>query len=310
MKVFVDEENIALPEGAKLKDALKAAGITPPKNATIGLVKGRSEMAKETNSYWLETTKGKLRIDLLETEIQKVWHRSVDEIVGLKARWTDSGAVAFGSFFATLAPTREEHEYDRWEVVLGSSGFEAEKAQIVFVKKMHAAAYGSPAENRGVFATVVGGKDTLNKLDRGDEILGLKPIVEWEDISEKEFTQDWDVPLVDGTDIYTKLEVELLEEAPYGAEFFLAATRDGVLKIDANTSSYISSHVLRGERIEFEHREPRAEGVITIRTQGRGLGHIFIYKADRTSLPSHSIVGKITKGMDLVKLANLVRTSQ
>lgn len=303
MKVFVDEENIALPEGAKLKDALKAAGITPPKNATIGLVKGRSEMAKETNSYWLETTKGKLRIDLLETEIQKVWHRSVDEIVGLKARWTDSGAVAFGSFFATLAPTREEHEYDRWEVVLGSSGFEAEKAQIVFVKKMHAAAYGSPAENRGVFATVVGGKDTLNKLDRGDEILGLKPIVEWEDISEKEFTQDWDVPLVDGTDIYTKLEVELLEEAPYGAEFFLAATRDGVLKIDANTSSYISSHVLRGERIEFEHREPRAEGVITIRTQGRGLGHIFIYKADRTSLPSHSIVGKITKGMDLVKLA-------
>jgi UPF0288 family protein (methanogenesis marker protein 3) len=61
--------------------------------------------------------------------------------------------------------------------------------------------------------------------------------------------------------------------------------------------------MLLTEPIKFEHREPRLEGVVTVRTSGRGLGRIFIYKADRTSNPGHSVVGRVTSGMDMVKLA-------
>jgi putative methanogenesis marker protein 3 len=57
------------------------------------------------------------------------------------------------------------------------------------------------------------------------------------------------------------------------------------------------------EHIGFEHREPRLEGTVTIRTSGRGLGRIFIYKSDRTSSPGHSVVARITSGMDMLKLA-------
>ena len=57
------------------------------------------------------------------------------------------------------------------------------------------------------------------------------------------------------------------------------------------------------ERIAFEHREPRLEGVVTVRTGGRGLGRIFVYKPDRTRNPSHSVVARVTSGMDMVKLA-------
>jgi len=202
-----------------------------------------------------------------------------------------------------IAPTRREHEYDRWEVVFGASGFEADKAQIVFARKRHSAAYGAPAENRGVFASGVGGKDLLYRLVVGDEFLDAEPIVEWAALSDKMATQDLSLPLADGMEIYTRIEVDLIEAAPEGSEFFLAATRDRVFAVDGISSSYASSDILMGERIEFENREPRAEGVVTIRTQGRGLGRIFIYKADRTSIPSHSVVGKVTSGMDLVKLA-------
>ncbi len=303
MKVFVDGAEIILDEGSTLKDALDAVGISPQEGAIIGIVKGREEEARETNSYWLNTTKGKLRIELLETGIQDAWHEAVGQISGLKARWSDGAAVAFGPVATKIVPTRKEHEYDRWEVVLGASGFEAEKAQIVFARKRHSAAYGAPAENRGVFASVVGGKDLLARLEMGDQILDAEPIVEWAALSDKLATKDLSLPLADGMEIYSRIEVDLTEDAPVGAEFFLAATMDGVFAVDALSSSYASSDVLRGERIEFENREPRAEGTVTIRTSGRGLGRIFVYKADRTSIPGHSVVGMVTSGMDLVKLA-------
>ena len=104
-------------------------------------------------------------------------------------------------------------------------------------------------------------------------------------------------------EIFTRVEAELIEDAPIGAEFFLALTRDGTFKVDSVSSSYISSDQLLTVPIAFEHREPRLEGLVTVRTSGRGLGRIFIYKPDRTSNPGHSAVARITAGMDMVKLA-------
>jgi len=127
--------------------------------------------------------------------------------------------------------------------------------------------------------------------------------VEWQDLTEKLATKDLTLPLEEGMEVFTVVQVELLEDAPYGAEFFLALTRDGTLKVDSVSSSYISSDHLLTEPIAFEHREPRLEGAVTVRTSGRGLGRVFIYKADRTSNPGHSIVGHVNAGMDMVKLA-------
>jgi UPF0288 family protein (methanogenesis marker protein 3) len=251
LKVFVDGAEISLDDGSTLKEALEACGVMPPEGAIIGIVKGRDEEKKETNSYWLNTTKGKLRIELLDTGIQEAWHQAVGQISGLKVRWSDGAAIAFGPVATKIAPTRKEHDYDRWEVVLGASGFEAGKAQIVFARKRHSAAYGAPAENRGVFASVVGGKDLLNRLEMGDAILDAEPIVEWAALSDKMATQDLSLPLADGMEIYSRIEVDLIEDAPEGAEFFLAATRDGVFVVDGISSSYAEG---RGGRHHPDHR--------------------------------------------------------
>jgi len=302
LRVFVDGKEIEINRGASLGDALGLAGAKPAQGAIVGVVKGRGEKSRQTNSYWLNTTKGKLRIELLENDLQKIWHESVSRIVGSEARWSSASGVAFGPFSSTISFGREAHEYNRWEVVLGAAGFEAEKTQLIFVRRRHSAAYGVPAEG-GLLAHVVGGKNTLDRLEIGDRILAVEPIVEWQDLTEKLATQDMTLPLEEGMEIFTEVQVELEEDAPYGAEFFLALTRGGTFLVDSVTSSYISSDQLLAEPIAFEHREPRLEGAVTVRTSGRGLGRIFIYKADRTSNPGHSIVGRVSAGMDMVKLA-------
>lgn len=303
MRVFVDGEGVTLDDSPTLKDALDAAGIIPREIVILGIVKGRTETARETNSYWLNTTKGKLRIELLETDLQKIWHDCVDYISGAGVRWADSRGLAFGSFPSSFVPTSGVNEYNRWEVVLGAGGFESTNTQVIFVGKRHTAAYGVPYENRGVFAKIVGGKNILDKLEADDKILSVEPIVEWEDLTDKLSTQDLSYPLSEGMEIFTRIAVDLIEDAPLGSEFFLASTHDDLFKVDSISSSYISSDILVGERIEFENREPRLEGTVSIRTSGKGTGKIFIYKADRTSIPAHSVAARVTSGMDLVKLA-------
>lgn len=302
MRVSVDGREIELEAGSTLGDALRLVGAAPIEGTIVGVVKGRGEKARETNSYWLSTTKGRLRIELLEKDLQRIWHESLKGIEGLQVVWASADGVAFGPFPSGLSFGRDAHEYNRWEVVLGAAGFEAERTHLIFVRRRHTAVYGSPADG-GVLARVVGGKRALDLLERGDRIEGIEPIVEWEDLTEKLATRDLTLPLEEGMEIFTHLQVELIEDAPLGAEFFLALTRDGVFRVDSVSSSYISSDQLLGERIAFEHREPRLEGTVTIRTAGRGLGRIFIYKGDRTSNPGHSVVARVTAGMDMVKLA-------
>jgi putative methanogenesis marker protein 3 len=300
--VFVDGREIELLPGARLADALGKAGANPANGAIVGVVKGRGEKSLLTNSYWLNTTKGKLRIELIDSDLQRIWHENVDKISGSTVRWASPDGIAFGPFASTLSFERDAQEYSRWEVVLGAAGFDRENTHIIFIKRRHTAAYGTPKDG-GVLGHVVGGKNTLDRLQSGDAILGIEPIVEWQDITSKLATTDLALPLEEGMEIFTKVGAELIEDAPMGAEFFLALTRDGFLKVDSVSSSYISSDQLLTVPIVYEHREPRLEGLVTVRTSGRGLGRIFVYKQDRTSNPGHSAVARITSGMDMIKLA-------
>ena len=302
MRVFVDGRELELSAGATLAEALGSCGAYIASGAIVGVVKGRGEKSRQTNSYWLNTSKGKLRIELAESDLLSIWHKSVDRISGSTVRWSSADGVAFGPFSSDISFSRDAQEYNRWEVVLGAAGFDRENTQIIFIRRRHTAAYGTPREG-GVVGHVVGGKNTLDRLAAGDRIESIEPIVEWQEITEKQATTDLSLPLEEGLEIFTSVEAELNEDAPQGAEFFLALTRDGTLKVDAASSSYISSDQLLGEPMIFENREPRLEGAVTVRTAGRGLGRIFVYKKDRTSNPGHSVVARIRSGMDMIKLA-------
>jgi len=60
---------------------------------------------------------------------------------------------------------------------------------------------------------------------------------------------------------------------------------------------------LREVPAPYENFEPRKEGAISVRTVGYGTGRIYISKEDRPSSLVHSVVGLVTKGIELIKLA-------
>jgi UPF0288 family protein (methanogenesis marker protein 3) len=114
LRVLVNGKEIDLEEGAPLGEALKRVDSFPAEGAIVGLVKGRGEQARQTNSYWIITTKGKLRIELGDTDLQAAWHQTIDQIRDSEVVWSSKEGIAFGPFATAISWSKEPHEYNRW----------------------------------------------------------------------------------------------------------------------------------------------------------------------------------------------------
>jgi putative methanogenesis marker protein 3 len=191
----------------------------------------------------------------------------------------------------------------RWDVLFGTGGYAADNTYMVISKQLHTAAHGAPTDG-GVFGRIVSGRGVIESLDTGDSITGIAPVERWETIVNKIVTADLATGIEPGMRIFTYATVELSPEAPYGAEHFLAAAKDGVLAFNTVSHAFASTESLQGEECPFEQKEPRRAGIITVRSNGAGLGRIYISKLDKTSSPSHSVAGAVTRGMELIQLVD------
>ncbi len=304
ISVEVNGQKYSLPAGSTLGDALKISRTPYIPSTAVGILKETAEKRTETiTEYAINTPKGELRIEIKNPESPsgKLWAEHFKEYEGKPVHWTGSEALAFGPFETEFKPSREISSFEALDVLFGAGGFDSRNTHLIFSRKRHSAEYGTPED--GVFATVVTGRKILFKLSKEDRILNIEPIIEWEQISEKTCTTDLSTLLEDGNSIFTYFEVELSRNAPKGAEQFYALTREGTLTVDVVTSSYISDDTLKEETVPYENFEPRSEGAISIRTVGYGTGRTYISKEERPSSLVHSVVGKVTKGLELIKLA-------
>lgn len=302
--VEVNDREIRLPAGATLKDALKAAGAPYQPGTAIGILKktGR-RLTEDVSEYAIKTGKGEFRIELesLDSSSRKLWAESFKEYEGTPVRWASPEAVAFGPFETDIKPVRGVQSFENYDVLFGAGGFDSRNTHLIISRKKHAAEYGSPAE--ASFAKVVSGKNVLNKLSRGDSIQSIEPLIEWEQLAEKSCTTELSTPLDAGMSIYTYIEVELSINAPAGAEQFYALVREGTFTVDFVASSFISDDSLQREPVPYENFEPRTEGAISVRTAGYGTGRTYVSREDRPSSLVHSIIGHVTKGLELIKLS-------
>ncbi len=304
ISVEVNGQKYTLFEGSTLEDALQISRVPYNVGTAIGILKETAEKRKELiTEYAINTPKGEFRIEINNPELPsgKLWAEHFKEYEGKPVHWASSEALAFGPFEAEIKPSRGIRSFKEFDVLFGAGGFDPRNTHLIFSRKRHSAEYGVPED--GVFAAVVTGRNILFKLSREDVILNIEPIVEWEQLSEKICTTDLSTPLEDGNGIFTYFEVELSRNAPIGAEQFYALTREGILAVDVITSSFISDDGLKGEPVPYENFEPRSEGAISIRTVGYGAGRIYISKEERPSSLVHSVVGHVTGGIELIKLA-------
>jgi len=303
ISVEVNGQKFILPADSTLGDALEVSRANYIAGTAIGILKEAGERKAEiVTEYAINTPKGEFRIEIKNPESPsgKLWAKHFKEYEGKTVHWASLEALAFGPFEAEIKPSREVMSFEAFDVLFGAGGFDSSNTHLIFSRKKHSAEYGTSED--GVFATVVTGRKILSRLSKEDSILNIEPIIEWEQISEKTCTTDLSTPLDDGNSVFTYFEVELSRNAPKGAEQFYALTREGTLSVDVITSSFISDDTLKGEPVPYENFEPRNEGVISIRTVGYGTGRTYLSKEDRPSSLVHSVVGKVTKGLELIKL--------
>ncbi len=307
MLVKVNGDELTLPDGSSIKDAIKASGAPYIEGCVLGVIKGKEEFEKHVDKYSLKTTRGSIIIELLK-DCPKVlldtWKNHYKEFENLRIRWTTSNEVSLGPIKTELTPTKDENEYLSWDVILSLSGFTADATHIIFSKEKHKAVYGSPMENNGVFARVVGGKRTIMQLTDDDVVKSIKPVMERKSIVQSAAVTKLETLISDGNEIFTYVLMEPEEKSPSSVEQFFALTEKGELDVDYESESFLGFYGLQGLEKEPEYIDQRRRGVITLRNNGKGVGRIYVYREDRVSTPTHTIVGKVTKGIQLMDIAN------
>jgi putative methanogenesis marker protein 3 len=302
ISVQVNEKRVPLSAGSTVSDALAAAGYAHMENTVIGIVAGREEMRREVaTEFRVLTSKGELKIELTGDVLKPAWLESYGSLAGMKARWVTGQAIAFGPIATAVPAGRCEAEHSRWEVSFGTGGYDAKSSFMIISKSDHSSDYG--VKGGGAFGRVVAGRNVLAALTGDDVITGIEPVITLEKFANKRVTADTSMPAEDGMEIYTRAEIELLPKAGNGAEHFYAAVKHGSFKVDFAASSFISTNAMLGEPCPYEVLAARGEGAVSVRTSGKGRGRIYISKADMTSNIYHSIVGHVTRGLELVRMA-------
>lgn len=307
MRVKVNGDEFTLPEGSNIKDAIEASGSPYLDGCVLGVIKGKEEFEKHVNKYSFKTTKGSIIIELLEDcpeILLNTWKNHYREFEGLRIRWTTTNEVSLGPIETELTPTKDEHEYLSWDVILSLSGFSADATHIIFSKEKHKSVYGAPAENNGVFARVVGGKRTIMKLTDDDMVKSVKPVLERKSIIKSAAVTKLETLISDGNEIFTYVLMEPEKKSPSSVDQFFALTERGELDVDYESESFLGFYGLQGLEKDPEYIDQRRRGTVTLRNSGKGVGRIYVYREDRVSTPTHTIVGKVTKGIQLMDIAN------
>ena len=306
MLVKVNGDEIELPDGSTIKDAINASKAPYMEGCVLGVVKGKEEVERHVNKYRFNTTRGSIIIELLPDcppSLLETWKNQYKEFENLRIRWTTNNEVALGPITTDLQPTRDEHEYHTWDVILSLSGFTSEATHIIFSKENHSAVYGAPADNKGVFARVVGGKKTIMEITDDDVVKSVKPVVERKSIIKSAAITKLETVISDGNEIFTYVLVEPSNKSPSSVEHLYALSENDEIHVDYESDSFVGFYGLQGLEKEPEYIDQRRRGTVTLRNKGTGVGRIYVYREDRVSTPTHNIIGHITKGIQLIDIA-------
>jgi len=282
-----------------LRDAFEHSSTPYRDGHTVGIIKGREAQKLDViKEYAIFTNKGEIRIEINEP-CRRLWLRTYDFFVGANVHWSQPQIVSAGPAATDLKVVRTEREYERWDVTYSLGGFDQANTYLSFIKKRHRTSYGTNI----VLGKAVAGRNVLEKLENGDEIQRIEPIERLEYVTDKFTTSDLDLKLEHGMEVYTYFKATLSRDVSEGVEHFLALVKDGSYRVDGVTNTYVVSTRLRGRASPPEMLDARSEGAITVRTSGNDRGNVFIYKRDTPSNLNHSVIGYVSAGIELVKIA-------
>ncbi|WP_423792449.1 methyl-coenzyme M reductase-associated protein Mmp3 [Methanocaldococcus indicus] len=285
-------------EGKYLRDVVK--GEFYKEGANIVIIKGIKKESEEGRRFLIKTNKGNITIAITEdNETANFFLNNYKNFVK-KLRWVSGVDIAFGPTRIDLEISDEEKKFEKWDVLLSLSGLDIDEGHLIFITKKTSGIYGLKEPKIG---RVVGGKWVLSNLELGDYIIDIEPIREEKEAVDYITTTNLDLELEDGWEIYTYFTAEFDGPAE-SVEHCLAVMEDNIFEVSDSTNTYIADSRLQTLKIEEGNLIDRDRGTITVRNFGVGEGKVYIYKESRTSSLSHTVVGKVKEGLELVDFSD------
>jgi putative methanogenesis marker protein 3 len=302
--IHLDGDRREVGEGSTLGSVLDGH----PKECCVAIIRPATKEQAATGHMAISTTAGEITLELKGDRADIFESPEVNR--SLTLHWTDRYAAAFGPFPSGIHPFRKPHLYERGEVILGCGGYDPKTSYLIFSRSRHVADHGAD-ESGGVIGQIASGRAVLDRWGTGDRITKVEPVIAWADTSRSFTTTDRGLVLEDGMHIVTYIRVmaqgyapdRVTTEAAGSVEHMLIALQLGRFVVQRATSTHILDSRFSGEEIAERYKRPRREGNVTVRTTGPTAGGIYIYRTDVPSSPAHSIVGQVTHGIELAKLA-------
>jgi len=307
MLIKINGEEIDVADASTIQDVIDETNAPYTPGSVICLIKGKKELEKNISKYKIKTNQGSIIIQLDESEEAKplvdVWKNQYEDLIDLDIRWSTPTEVAIGPIVTDLEPTPDEFKYYEGDVVLSLSSFSNESTHLILLKENTTNVYSVPPYNKGIFARIIGGKKTLEKLTDDDRVIGIEPIIERSTTTDSASVSDLSTVLEEGNELYTYISFEIDEDSPVCVEHLFSLVKDGRIKVSYDSESFIGFYDLAGIDKPKEHTTLRNRGTITVRNTGVGVGKLFIYRENRVLTPNHTTVGKIIKGMEIIDIA-------
>ena len=305
LRVRLDGKDIQVPDGSTIDTILPHRGPSQ----SVGILSPREVSRSETHEYLLQTTAGELVAEIVPgTKAGLI----LAEISGMKAGWQDLQVASFGPFNASFTPAKKPSRYERGDIVLGCGGYDPGRSYLILCRKTHAADHGGPVEG-SVIARVISGRGLLDRLTQDDLILSVEPVISFAESSDVMTTNDSSTALKDGMHIISHIMVKAQGVLQTGydsitaasVERMLLAMRESEFIVDQRISNHIRCDILAGTSVPFEICGPRREGTVHMRTRGKKQGSIYIYTYDLPRSLSHTLVGQVTHGLELCRIAGI-----
>ncbi|MDD1676902.1 MAG: methanogenesis marker 3 protein [Methanomicrobiales archaeon] len=306
MEIHLDGNRVSVPEGALLRDVLPEWDS----RCAIAVVRPAEAKAMETLSLVITTTSGEIVIEGSSPARTILTAPGLTE--SLHIGWVDRYTAAFGPFRETFVPARSPFRYERGDVILGCGGYDPARSYLVFSRMRHTADHGAAADG-GVLGRVISGLGVLDRWVSGDAITRIEPVVSWADTSRSFTTTDPTVPLEDSMQVVTYIAARaegftpdsINPTAAESVEHLLRILEKGRFHVGRTASTHIRDGTAIPADVPTEVRRARREGTITMRGDGVSRGGIYIYCIDLPASSSHTAVGQVMHGIEIVRLAKV-----
>ncbi len=298
MHIEVDGNKTEIKEGVTLEKIFSENNIFYQKGSTIGIIKKETEKSSYLDEFLVTTSKGSFVVKIKDTEEGKLFKEISKHFEKKNVRWKTSTLIAIGAVPTNLKPIKEEQIYNPWDVSFILAGYDNNTTYIVLSQKTHKGDYGT----NNPLGKITQGRHVLSMMEEGDEIVSIEPVEVFSVERDFETTTDLLYKPKNGEKIFTCALIKLNEIAPMGMEHIFSLAKDGQITIDEVSESYVASKGLIGFDVESENSNLRKKNSVSIRTEGKDKGTVYIYKKERITTPNHSVVGIIELGSELIDM--------